>query len=292
MRTKLRKYFCIVFLSVSEVMNCFSQTDSSQTHFIFLPEKHQFQQLIANHYEARIGLWKFFTAEEMKVEIGMEQDLFSFQNGNTTLNMGINFFGFANVTGNQGLHLQIDALDGFFGGNVSLINNEIQYRLRLLHHSAHLVDGNWWAHTYPRDWTKPGGPIPFTRDFGELVIAKNFSLSNIDSRFYTGISYATFFRPSFLKRISFLSGIEIHSNKIFGNALEKETNVFLAYNISMLGIPKYTSSHQIKMGIKFGDWNRSGINIYFAINRGRNFFGEYINETLNTYGMGFNIDFP
>ncbi|MBM4166895.1 MAG: hypothetical protein FJ218_08290, partial [Ignavibacteria bacterium] len=293
MRTKLRKYFFtsslrgvkrrskfqkIASLSLAITVlftaNLFSQTDSSQTRFTFLPEKHQFRQLIANPYEARIGLWKFFTAEQMKVEIGAEQDLFSFQTENSSLNIGINFFGFANVTGANGLHLQIDALDGFFGGNISLINPSLHYRLRILHHSAHLVDGNWWAHTYPRDWTKPGGPIPFTQDFGELLLAKLFSLSNVESRLYGGVSYSTFSRPGFVKRISFLEGIEIHSNAFTGKLFKRETNLFFAFHNSLVGIPKYAGSNQTKFGIKFGDWERSGINVYIALNFGKSFFGE------------------
>ncbi|MBS4027552.1 MAG: hypothetical protein KGZ58_02850 [Ignavibacteriales bacterium] len=283
----------IILLSFIVFGNTSSQPDSSKFVFTFLPEKHQFRQLIANPKEPTIGLWKFFTAEQMKVEIGSELDLFSFHNNSSSLNIGINFFGYANVTGANGLHLQIDALDGFFGGNISLINRDLQYRLRLLHHSAHLVDGNWWASKeWPRQWTKPGGPIPFTQDFGELVFAKVFHRPFLYTRLYSGISYATFSRPAFLKRASFLAGLELHSNKIIDNLFEKEINPFFAYHISLVGIPKYTGSHQIKAGIKFGEWERSGINLYFAVNEGRNFFGEYVSENLRTYGMGFAVDVP
>jgi hypothetical protein len=271
----------------------FSQSELAETKFVFLPEQHQFRSLVANPQEAHLGLWKFFSAEQMKVEIGAEQDLFSFQTSTSSLNIGINFFGYANVTGANGLHLQIDALDGFFGGNISLVNSQMQYRLRILHHSAHLVDGNWWAHTYyPRDWTKPGGPIPFTQDFGEFVIAKPLLLSKVEFRLYIGLSYSTFVRPGNLKRSSFLSGIEIHSKELMGKFLSKETNIFTAYHNTFVGTWKYVTSHQLKFGMKFGEWERAGINTYFAATSGRSFFGEYVLENLKTYGMGFSVDLP
>lgn len=292
MRHKLRKISACLFFFLLFKGKIFSQSDSTETKFIFLPEHHQFRSLVANPHEATIGLWKFFTAEQMKVEIGAEQDLFSFQTSTSSFNIGINFFGYANVTGASGLHLQIDALDGFFGGNISLINQSMQYRLRILHHSAHLVDGNWWAHSYPRDWTKPGGPVPFTQDFGEFVFAKLFHRPFLHTRIYGGISYATFSRPAVLKRFSVLYGFDTHSNTMLENFFQKETNLFLAYHCSFVGIPKYVRSDQIKGGIKFGEWERGGINVYYAFTYGRSFFGEYSLENFKTHGLGFSIDVP
>lgn len=292
----IRYRIVIALLLLSGIITTNTLFSQSEYTLRFLPGEHQFRSLIANPQEARLGLWKFFTAEQMKVEMGGVLDLVTVKNHTHTLALGIEFFGYANVTGNNGLHLQIDALDGFFGGYFSLIpaneHSTISFRLRLLHHSAHLVDGNWWAHTFPRDWTKPGGPIPFTRDFGEIVAARHFDISNVSMRLYGGVSYATFFRPENIKRLAYLAGMEIHSSAITGTVMEKETNLFTATHISLMGIPDYTSSVQTKFGIKFGEWNSTGIILYVATNNGRNFFAEYLYENLSTYGMGFSIDFP
>jgi hypothetical protein len=266
-----------------------------RSQFIFLPERLNFAPLRANIQEPRIGVFKFLDAGEMKVDIGNTIDIFGFHipDNGIKISAGIDFFAYAFTTGAQGLRLQIDAIDGFFGGNLSFSKeaeeSKIQGRLRILHHSAHLVDGHYL--TESNTWIDNRKPIPFTKDFGELVIARLISKPFGNLRYYGGISYSTLVRPADLKRFEYLAGIEIYSPHIIDSVFNNPTNVYIACNLSVSGIPKYIGSKQIQVGLKFGKWYSKGPSIYIAYYTGNHMFGEYFDKRLQTIGLGFTVDF-
>ena len=276
----------------------FSPQIISQTKFEFLPDGLNFLPLRANNQEAKIGVLYYPENANLKVDIGNTMDLLSFQfpGNKSKLNFGIEFMAYASVIGYEQLRLQIDAVDGFFGGNATytqpLDDNLLSFRFRFIHNSAHLVDGNYWVHPYPRDWTKPGGPIAFTRDFAELIAANNIHLPNYDLRYYGGAAFSLRIRPSTLKRFSALAGFEIHSDKIIGKLFDKPVNVFLAHNINYAGLPDYTFTNQSQLGIKFGNWESKGILFYFSFYSGNNMFSEYFDERIDKVAFGFAVDFP
>jgi len=269
-----------------------------QMRFEFLPDGLNFLPLRANNQEAKIGVLYYPENANLKVDIGNTMDLLSFQfpESKSKLNFGIEFMAYASVIGYEQLRLQIDAVDGFFGGNATFAkqfdDGRLSFRFRFIHNSAHLVDGNYWVHPYPRDWTKPGGPIPFTRDFAELTAAHTIHLQNYDLRYYGGAAFSLRIRPSTLKRFSALAGFEINSDKIFGNLFNKPVNVFLAHNINYAGLPDYSFTNQSQLGIKFGEWEKKGILFYFSFYSGNNMFSEYFDEKINKVGFGFAVDFP
>lgn len=266
-----------------------------RSQFIFLPERLNFAPLRANIQEPRIGVFKFLDAGEMKVDIGNTIDIFGFHipDNGIKISAGIDFFAYAFTTGAQGLRLQIDAIDGFFGGNLSFSketeHSKIQARFRILHHSAHLVDGHYNLST--NTWLDNREPIPFTKDFGELVIAHVVSKPVGNLRYYGGISYATLVHPSDLKRIEYLGGVEVYFPHIIDSVFNNPTNVYIACNLSVSGIPKYIGSKQIQVGLKFGKWYSKGPSIYVAYYTGNHMFGEYFDKRLQTVGLGFTVDF-
>ncbi|NCQ18053.1 MAG: hypothetical protein COZ80_05345 [Ignavibacteria bacterium CG_4_8_14_3_um_filter_37_9] len=270
----------------------------SQTQFEFLPDGLNFLPLRANNQEAKLGVLYYPENANLKVDIGNTMDLLSFQfpQSKSKLNLGIEFMAYASVIGYGQLRLQIDAIDGFFGGNATfskpLNDNLLSLRLRFIHNSAHLVDGNYWVHPYPRDWAKPGGPIPFTRDFAELVAANTITVENYNLRYYGGFSFSARIRPDNLKRVSALSGFEINSDKIIGKLFDKPVNIFLAHNITYAGLPDYSFTNQSQLGVKFGSWESKGILFFFSFYSGNNMFSEYFDERINKVGFGFAVDFP
>ncbi len=292
MKSYLSLFFFLIFIGVS-----FAQEDTEKNHWVLFPSGLNFAPLKAHLAEPRMGVFKFTDAEEMKVDIGNSVDVFGYEipTSKISFRVSADFFAYAFVTGSEGLRLQIDAVDGFFGGNISFSqtsdSSKWQSRLRILHHSAHLVDGNWWVHSYPRDWTKPGGPIPFTRDFGELTIARQQSGLLFNTRYYSGITYATLIRPDDIERFSFFAGTEIYSNSIAGRVFDKPTNMFLAYQLTLSGEPAYHTSHQLQAGVKFGNWSEKGMTLFLSYYTGTHMFGEYFNQRLTTLGAGFTIDF-
>ncbi len=265
------------------------------TQIIFLPEGINFPSLRSNITEPRIGIFKFLDTGEMKIDIGNTIDILVFQipDHGIKISVGIDFFAYAFTTSGQGLRLQIDAIDGFFGGNLSLCKeaeqNKIQARLRILHHSAHFVDGHYNFNT--DTWLDNRKPIPFTKDFGELVLSHVVSRPFGNFRYYGGFSYATLVRPPVLKRFDCLGGVEVYFDNIIDSILNQPTNIYLTYNLSIIGVPKYIGSNQIQIGLKFGKWYSKGPSIYMAYYTGNHMFGEYYDERLQTVGLGFTVDF-
>ncbi|MDP3150952.1 MAG: DUF1207 domain-containing protein [Ignavibacteria bacterium] len=291
---KLRKLiFLILFYFVGLLSPAYSQT-----RFEFLPDGLNFLPLRANSQEAKIGVLYYPENANLKVDIGNTMDLLSFQfsESKSKLNFGIEFMAYASVIGYEQLRLQIDAIDGFFGGNATYTqpfdDNFLSFRFRFIHNSAHLVDGNYWIHPYPRDWTKPGGPIAFTRDFGELIAANTINVNNYSLRYYGGGAFSARIRPATLKRFSALAGFEIHSDKLIQKLFDKPVNIFLAHNINYAGLPDYSFTNQSQLGIKFGNWESKGILFYFSFYSGNNMFSEYFDEKINKVGFGFAVDFP
>lgn len=259
---------------------------------VFFPTGLQFTPLKGIVQEPRIGVFKFTDASDMRVDIGNAVDVVEWQGPAEfwSLRAGIDFFAYAYVRGSQGLRLQIDALDGFFGGHVTASrwfkdNGLLQIRLRLLHHSAHLADGHY-ENGVPSNMISP---IPFTRDFGELTIAHLITGSSLRVRYYSGVSYATLVRPMEIRRLAGIAGAEL--SKSVTSFQDRPVNLFVAYGMTLTGTPEYAATNQLQAGIKFGEWYEKGATLYLSYYNGRHMFGEYYNERMTTLGMGFTIDF-
>ena len=293
---------CFILLNIinlqtySQTVNDAVPTESGSTFCLF-PSGLQFPPLKTNIDEPRVGLVRFLDRTQMKVELGNTIDLLEYKPACNDLifRMGIDFFAYAYVKDSKGLYLQIDAIDGFFGGNITVAGTDSfskpMARLRIVHHSAHLADGNYWIHSYPRDWTKEGGPIPFSRDLGELVLLHHLNYGTEQLRYYGGISYATLNRPAEFKRVAGLTGIELTTSRFNLSMFKQKISPFISYTMTMTGVPKYFPSHHAEAGIKIGSAYGKGVNIYISYYNGRHMFGEYYDQRLETIGAGFNVDF-
>ncbi len=274
----------------------FDEPDSLTSKWELFPSHKNFKPLMANLIEPRIGLLKFTCTDEMRVDIGNSIDMTAFElDQNNSFHLGIDFFAFARTTGAQGLRLQIDAVDGFFGGHITyrnekeLTGGDFDVRLRILHHSAHLVDGHYVNSTH--SWIDNREPIPYTQDFGELTLSQTALCSNFALRYYGGLAYASLIRPNTINRNSYFLGGEISSPSFIGRVLGKPVNLFTAYHLAFTGEPTYHTTHQVQAGVKFGSWNEAGLTIYLAYYNGTHMFGEYYNDRLETFGLGFSVEF-
>lgn len=269
--------------------------DKAKDGFELLPPGLHFQPLKANHQEPRIGVLKYFGSANLKVDIGNTIDVFGYSvpSSNMRFTAGIDFMAYAFVTGAQGLRLQVDALDGFFGGNVTASqrydSRELKARLRVLHLSAHLVDGHYSIAL--KQWMDNRQPIAYTKDFGELILADERTSETVFLRYYGGISYATLVRPVDLERFGFSGGMEFATSAVFDEIFNHPTNIFLAEHFAVTGNPVYTGNNQVQVGIKFGSWNDKGVVFYLAYYRGNSFFSEYFDERGSIVGAGFTVDF-
>jgi len=288
----MKKFLLPITFVLLIAQGALSQSDSSGG-FSINPPGLNIAPLKANIQEARIGVFKFLDAAQMKVDIGNSIDVFGYSDPEAALRVtaGIDFMAYAFTTGAQGLRLQIDAIDGFFGGNLSISKSygsqTLQLRLRILHHSAHFVDGHYDETT--GTWIDNRAPIAYTKDFGELVGAYLVEKEGLTLRPYAGFGYATLVRPAEYERFSYLGGVEIAIG--VGTVASEKLNVYTAYNISVEGTPEFIASHQIQAGTKLGSFYGKGPSIYLAYYTGNHMFGEYFGERLTTTGLGFTVDF-
>ena len=288
----MKKFLLPITFVLLIAQGALSQSDSSGG-FSINPPGLNIAPLKANIQEARIGVFKFLDAAQMKVDIGNSIDVFGYSDPEAALRVtaGIDFMAYAFTTGAQGLRLQIDAIDGFFGGNLSISKSygsqTLQLRLRILHHSAHFVDGHYDEST--GTWIDNRSPIAYTKDFGELVGTYLVEKEDLTLRPYAGFGYATLVRPADYERFSYLAGVEVAIG--VGTVASEKLNVYAAYNISVEGTPEFIASHQIQAGTKLGSFYGKGPSIYLAFYTGNHMFGEYFGERLTTIGLGFTVDF-
>lgn len=267
----------------------------NEYNFIFLPGGLNFMPLKANNQEARLGILYYTSTTNLKVDIGNTVDLLSFEfnNSNTRLTAGIEFMTYAFSKSYAEKRLQISAVDGFFGGNFSYSNqfeeSKLLARFRIIHNSAHLVDGSYDAE---KDvWIDGKEPIPFTKDFGEITVAHQIYFKTAVLKYYGGLSYAALVRPDELKRYNFHVGFEAATANILGKVFNNDANLFLADHFFLDGTNKYSGSNQLMAGMKFGGWDKKGIVIYASYYSGRDMFSSYYDRKISKFGIGFFIDF-
>jgi hypothetical protein len=279
----------IIILIVS--LKIFSQSDYQ---FTFLPSNLNFTPLRANNQEARLGILYYTLTTNLKLDIGNMVDILSFESTDSTtlFAAGIEFMAYAFSESYEGQRLQISTLDGFFGGNITYSRqfnkNKLLGRFRIIHNSAHLVDGSY--DTASDTWID-GEPVPFTKDFFEITAAHQLRFDAALLKYYGGLSYATLVRPDDLKRYNFHVGFEFAGVNILGKAFNKDLNIFLADHFFLDGTDKYFGSNQLMTGIKFGGWDKKGIVVYASYYNGRDMFSSYYDRKISKFGVGFSVDF-
>jgi len=273
-----------------------AQPPPSATHtgFTFMPQGLLFQPLTSSYHEPRVGLRKQVGSSKMKLDIGSSLDFLEYRfSEDKVARMGVDFFTYALTTSSQGLRLQIDAVDGFFGGHavVSSVNDVSRWdlRLRILHVSAHFIDGHYDNATM--QWKDGREPIPFTRDFGEITAAFSWRVHDVTFMAYSGISYATLVRPTDVRRVATLHGLELRSSELLGPALGRPVNLFVADNVTLVGVPSYIGTNNLEFGVKFGEWNSTGLRLYGSYYSGLDVFSQYFNVRRENWGVGFAFDF-
>lgn len=114
------KYFGYCFILIL-ILTAANQAQGKKIQFEFLPPGLNFAPLKANMQEAKIGVLYFPDNSNLKVDIGNNADLvkINFPRNEISIASGIEFMGYALSTNYKEFRLQIDALDGFFGGNVT-----------------------------------------------------------------------------------------------------------------------------------------------------------------------------
>jgi hypothetical protein len=270
----------LVLLLMMIFQTAAAQSDSS--HWAFFPDRTLFAPLMANHEEPRMGMQQEIGSSAMKVAVGNAVELFEHHSSNDTLRCNLLFFVYALANDYRGFRLKIDAADGFFGLGFSYhTSSPLSFRFRMIHLSAHLVDGHYNDAT--AQWRDNKIPFPFSRNYGEVVAAYSSSMRVFPYRLYAGMSYAPIIKPKEIRAFSALAGWELHS--------PGATHAYIAHHFSLLGTPTYIGSNTIEGGVKFGNASGRGIRVFLVYQNGWDNFCEYYNERKEFVGAGFAVEF-
>jgi hypothetical protein len=229
----------------------------------------------------------------MRLDIGVGTDLCGFDiDRDKSLRLGASLFTYALTTSNEGLRLQVDAVDGFFGGYLTFLrstdSSDLFVRFRILHRSAHFVDGHIDNGT--GRWEAGRGPVPYSKDFGELVASYEWDAFRGRLRLYSGVSYATLVRPDDLRKLGSLHGIEWHTDDSSLAVWDRPVNVYGAYHFVLEGIPTYVGNNTLELGVRFGSWKETGIRLFLSYRAGMEVFGQYYDRRREYLNVGFSID--
>jgi len=286
----MRKYFLISFIAFAVIINA----QNRKTRLELFPAGLHLLPLKASFEEPHFGTMLYLNNLNLKVDIGNSIDIIKFnRNNNDIITIGIDFMAYALANSYAGHRLQIDAVDGFFGGNLSYSSGKMQnkslFRFRYVHNSSHLVDGHYDLEL--NKWVNNKKPIPFTRNYFEILVGKETLIYSAYLKYYAQFNYSILVRPSQLRRIAAGIGFELGLPGITPKLFNQSTFPFLAFHTSLKGIPQYNFNSNIMLGIKIGKWYGKGVNFYFSYYSGKNFFNEYFKNSIHLFSFGFLIDY-
>ena len=125
-------------------------TDSTESQWEFLPGAALLPPFPASPEEPRTGIRKEIGSSRMTLSIGGQLDLVEWRPGGDPgmrIRAGAQLFMYALTTNYQGLRLQMDAADGYFGGYLvgrqQGPSSAMTLRFRIMHLSSHMLDGNY-----------------------------------------------------------------------------------------------------------------------------------------------------
>lgn len=292
----MNKFFFISIIFITLLSSISHSQDIVKSKFIFLPSGLSFMPLRAGIDEPRMGVLYYASTKNMKIDIGNSFDILEFNfSQNEEITVGAEFMAYAYVTNYLTYRLQIDAIDGFFGGDVIYSKKDKKGRwigrFRYIHHSAHLVDGHWDSKT--NSWLDNITPSVFGNNYGGFLFVRQSSFFNYSWRLYGGMSISTGKKTGYkiLDKLAYKTGVEFAIKDVFGTFLNKDENIFTAVNFDVIGIPEYIVNQHYIIGLKFGNWNGKGISFYLSYYNGGDVFSQYFQKRVSRFGIGFTFDF-
>jgi hypothetical protein len=286
MKNKVFIFVATVMLTTFHSPFCFAAPDDT-TGLSFVSSGLLFKPLIANTFEPRVGLFSELNKNSLRLDIGNSIDLLSyhFKKNKEILSFGADFFTFTQLRGEQHFHFPVNAVDYFFGINVSgkkiLETGTLSARMRISHISAHFVDGHYDGTTAA--WRDNRYPVVYSREFVDPVIC--FEPNLFPSRFYAGMTYLFHVDPKWLPKLSEYGGGEIS----FPSALL--LTPYIAYQATFMKIHTTAIRHNAQAGIKIGNYYGRGLDIYLSYFSGYSIHGEYYDVKENYFAIGFLVNF-
>ena len=255
----------------------------------WLPGGNLFPPLIAPTVEPRAGMLVLKDVKRLRLDIGRSVDLYAFptsDDGRTEVTAGADFFTWTSLRQADDFHFPVDAVDYLFGINFNARHaiddvSALSARLRISHISAHLVDGSY--DKLQGVWRNGQLPRVYSREFFDLVCALQWTPS---LRVYAGGQYVYHIDPADLGHSSLQTGVE-YSMPV---ANVPWLNLYAAYDFRLAKLHAYAGNHTFQAGVKAGEWNGRGLNIFLSWFSGTSDHGEYYDARWTSWGWGFTVD--
>lgn len=263
--------------------------------FSFLPPSTIFTPPTANPEEVRVGVRREFGSTRMRLDIGSALDLVGYEpasDPDASLRIGAEMFVFALTTSYQGLHLQVDAVDGYFGGHVTFREryaaSTLFLRMRILHLSSHFIDGHFRLETLT--WIDGQLPRPYSRDYVEITAGYEPHGDSWHVLVYAGCNQAWFSRPATMLRFNAFQGVVARTSGWTGPVFGQPTTLYLADHFLLTGVGRHAGSNVAEGGIKFGGWEHRGVRLFVSYHTGIEMYHQYFDVKRNDLGVGFSLD--
>lgn len=268
---------------------------SPQQGLTLFPGSAIYAPLPASPEEPRIGFRREFGSMRMRLDLGAAYDLLSYVPASDTatqFRLGAELFAFALTTSYQGLHLQVDAVDGYFGGHLIYQHRRAEssttLRLRILHLSSHFIDGHFRLET--KSWIDGQLPRPYSRDYAELTAAYTWGGTAWSAMLYAGFANAWFVRPGDMIRFNTCQGVVARTAGWIGPVLGRPTNLYVADHFMLSGVGTLSGTNILEGGVKFGSWDGGGLKLYISYQSGMEIYHQYYDVKRNNLGIGFALD--
>jgi uncharacterized protein DUF1207 len=237
-----------------------------------------FEPLIANPYEARMGFIGQPSEERLRMDIGASFDLIEISKNGT---FGVDMMTYTRLRSEGRFKFPVETTDYYFGVNTAfrfydkpifgrLFYGHEQLRIRLAHISSHLIDG----YTTDNEFITP--PFVYSREFLEVIYKVNHDYADYDLPIkispYLGVNYIFSKIPNNIESFELITGLEL--NRYFMNGISFQAG----YNFTLKGFDDtYYGVSNAQAGIKFN------------LAKGRAIFvGVYLYDGLSMHGMFFN----
>ncbi len=262
----------------------FGGNNFAQTKYELFPSELNIKPFVANILEPKAGCLFTSGKNNLRLDIGTSKDFVQFGSKEKTYSFGGDFFTFTKLRGEKDFHFPVDAVDYLFGLNGSIkiknANSECGLRFRLSHISAHFVDGHF--DNYSNTWRGDRTPRVYSREFIELT---PFYMLN-DLRIYVGYSYLFHVVPKEIGK----NILQIGGEKFFTLSFADYLFPFIAYDLRLTKIGKYSGTNSLSAGVKVGKKDSGGISFMLDYFSGNNIHGEYFDYKENYFAFGLNLD--
>lgn len=279
----MKKIFFLLFF-IFELNYTFSQENPDSTKFAFSQGNLLFSPAKSNLTENRTGLIQDFASSKLRLDIGYSPDFLALLTNKSNFSLGADFHAFGLLFNeSERVILQVAAIDAIFGGHISwkkeFSSFKLSSRFRVLHLSSHLVDGHYDFEK--NEWKNKKLPIAFGREYVDLFSC--FEKDNL--RLYLGSDFIFRQRPNVLTKINPEASVDY----IFRNLLANEISLYFSGSLKLAGVNDIRCLNKtIECGINFN--NKKPLNLFLLYYSGLNYYGEYYDQLLRYFGIGFNLE--